>query len=689
VRHDDHRVIRLRPLALVATVVAMVALAGPAAAPAAVPAPQPLGTGWSYRDDPADLGGAQGWGPRPPAAGWRPARVPSVMDDGLTAADFHGQVGWYRATFTGPTAARGFDWALRFGAVRRQAQVWLNGVPIGRHDDPYVPFALPARGLREGAQNTLVVRVDSRKGREPREGWWNWGGITRPVQLVPRGGLELRDPGFLSRVSCPRSAGCTAALLLDTVVVNRSAAPQGDPVLSVRLRPPGGGRAIEARRAVRPLAPGEEAHVRMRVPVPDARLWSPDDPALYAATATLSAGGAAQQVERRKVGLRSVRVVDGMLRLNGRQLDLRGASIQEDVPGHGAALTDADVREIVAGLQAVHANVTRAHYLLDERLLGALDAAGIMVWSQAPIYHRDRQLETAAQRARALATLRGTVLAARSHPAVITHSVGNELSAVPDTVPGTRAYLAAARATVAGLDPTVPPSVDLLSYPGYRRQRAYAAFPLLGINSYFGWYPGKKAHPTGRLADLGPFLDRTRRMYQGAALVVTEFGAESTFAGPASEKETYAFQDGYIRDVLHQLGRRPWVGGAIYWTLREFAVKPAWDGGAARPVRRDAIHNKGLISYAGVRKPAWAIAARDFAGTPLYQSVSPSLAAGLPQGSGSGSPVVLLFVAGLVVVGLVVDLWAVAGILDLRLPARRPAPAPAPELNARSAPAPR
>ncbi|MEA2341347.1 MAG: beta-galactosidase, partial [Solirubrobacteraceae bacterium] len=335
------------------------------------------------------------------------------------------------------------------------------------------------------------------------------------------------------------------------------------------------------------------------------------------------------------------------------------------------------------------ANVTRAHYLLNPKLLDALEAAGIMVWSQAPIYHRDRQLETPAQRAQALATLRGTVLAARSHPSVVTHSVGNELSAVPDTVPGTRAYLAAARAAVAELDPTVPPSVDLLSYPGYRRQKAYARFPLLGINSYFGWYPGKKAHPTGRLADLGPFLDRMRRMYAGSGLVVTEFGAESTFAGPAFEKETYAFQDKYIRDVLHQLDQRPWVGGAIYWTLREFAVKPAWDGGAKRPVPRDAIHNKGLISYAGVRKPAWAIAARDFAGTPLYQSVSPSLAAGLPQGRAGGSPVMLLLVAGLVLVGLVVDLWAVAGILGLRLPARRPVPATAPELNPRSAPAPR
>ena len=60
-----------------------------------------------------------------------------------------------------------------------------------------------------------------------------------------------------------------------------------------------------------------------------------------------------------------------------------------------------------------------------------------MVWSQAPIYHRDRLLETAAQRAAALGTLRRTVLEARNHPSVITHSVANELSVIPDKVRGT------------------------------------------------------------------------------------------------------------------------------------------------------------------------------------------------------------------------------------------------------------
>jgi len=84
-------------------------------------------------------------------------------------------------------------------------------------------------------------------------------------------------------------------------------------------------------------------------------------------------------VDRLRPGLRQVSVRGGLLELNGRQIALRGAAIQEDIPGHGPALTPADITTIVDGLKRVHANVTRAHYLLNPKLLDALDAAGIMV----------------------------------------------------------------------------------------------------------------------------------------------------------------------------------------------------------------------------------------------------------------------------------------------------------------------
>ena len=182
-------------------------------------------------------------------------------------------------------------------------------------------------------------------------------------------------------------------------------------------------------------------------------------------------GGRPIQADRRRIGLRTVAVVNGALRLNDRVLDLRGASIQEDTPGRGPALTDADIETMVEELKSVGANVTRAHYLLDERLLRRLDEEGILVWSQAPVYHRDRMLRTPGQRSFELDSLRNTILAARNHPAVITHSVANELTPQPDGVKTTRLWMLNAADLARDLDPTLPVSVDVLSYPNVPRQR--------------------------------------------------------------------------------------------------------------------------------------------------------------------------------------------------------------------------
>ena len=62
---------------------------------------------------------------------------------------------------------------------------------------------LEAAGVITGYRATvdaasLVVRVDNRKGKEPREGWWNWGGITRQVRLIPQGPVAMRGMAVIN-----------------------------------------------------------------------------------------------------------------------------------------------------------------------------------------------------------------------------------------------------------------------------------------------------------------------------------------------------------------------------------------------------------------------------------------------------------------------------------------------------------
>jgi hypothetical protein len=635
---------RAKQIGLLVTLVAVLAVAVPGAAAAvsadAPPAPITLSDGWQFLPDPGVRGVGAGWPLGQAGQGWRSVTVPHVFDARPLPSLFKGEVAWYRLRFQTPATPAGFAWAVRFEQSRRVTQVWLNGRFIGGHNDAYTPFQLDLGALRPGAANTLVVRVDNRKGIEPREGWWNWGGLVRPVSLVPLGPVTVTNLGLMPDLTCPTPGVCTGDLVVDATVANRSAQTL-TPTLELGLTPPDGTAGVGQTATLAPgtLRPGARVDVRFSVPLDGpVATWSPDRPSLYQATVRTTDGTMVAQTDQLAIGMRRVENRGGLLYLNGRQIDLRGASIEEDAPGRGPALTPADEQQVVDELKAVHANVTRSQYPLSEGLLDRLDRAGILVWTEAPIYHRDDLLHTPLQRAAALETLRGSVLATRNHPSILTESIANELTPVPDTTPGTKAYIDAAVPIVRALDPGVPIAIDVLSYPNFPAQQTYKQFDLLGISNYYGWYTGKVDHSTANISGLVPFMRLTHQRYPGQALVMSEFGAEATFAGPADEKQTFAFQTDYLEQTLAAAAGLPFLNGAIYWTLREFAVKPDWNGGPPRPgITHTSIHHKGLITYAGQPKPAFSVAARLFAATPLYRPADGSvLIAGPAPGGPSG-----------------------------------------------------
>ncbi|MGZ4327130.1 MAG: glycoside hydrolase family 2 TIM barrel-domain containing protein [Solirubrobacteraceae bacterium] len=461
------------------------------------------------------------------------------------------------------------------------------------------------------------MRVSNEAGRGsfPQD-WWNWGGIVRGVTLEPVGRLALEDVGVMPRLGCGYRCG---SLLVQGSLRNasRERLPAG---IVVRVRSPAGaevGMGIERRS----IAAGASIPISFRVPVRGRpELWSPSDPALYGVQVQTVSGDRIEQTNSMHVGMRSIKVSHGILYLNGRRLWLHGAAIHEDVDGRGAALSDGDIDTIVSQLRSVGANITRAHYLLSDQLLDALDAAGIMVWSQPPVDHADARLATAGGRRRALGMLKATILGERSHPSVVIDSVANELTPTPNTTPGTEKYLRQAIGLARRLDPAAAVGLDTYCYPGFARQRIYSRLDVLGIDDYFGWYTGLPGHSVADFDELAPFLRQSHDRYPRQALVVSEFGAEALYAGPASVKGTFEFQSDYLRRTYVVLSGLPFMNGSIYWALRDFAVSPGWKGGAALPLGypTDGINHKGLIAYDGTEKPAFTVAASLFEQIPAF-----------------------------------------------------------------------
>jgi beta-glucuronidase len=349
-----------------------------------------------------------------------------------------------------------------------------------------------------------------------------------------------------------------------------------------------------------------------RIKVRNPRLWSPASPQLYEAKFTVRAGDRKVLAYTLHSGIRSIRVIAGHLTLNGRPLSLRGVGVHEDDPVAGFAIDSARRAQIIAQAKELGSNVIRSHYPLHPEMHELADRQGMLIWSEIPVYSvKTQYLKRLAVRKLAARELEDNIRANQNHPSILLWSIGNELSARPGPVQ--QNYIERAVRQAKALDPTRPIGLAVAGYPSAGCRPQYATLDVVGINDYFGWYPG----PNGQIADrdaLSDFLDTMRQCYPGKAIFVSEFGAEANRDGPVEEKGTYQFQQDFVNFHLGIYGTKPWLSGAIYWALQEFRVRPNWDGGNPHP--NSPIHEKGLLRFGdGSKKPAWFDVQRNFAAT--------------------------------------------------------------------------
>ena len=626
----------MRFLGAVIAVIAGAAVAAPVASAyrATVPSPHPVthdGPGgrfqldgrWLLRLDPADRGLSRHWERSRSAARWAPITVPNAWNaNDRSPAGFIGAPAWYRKDFRLPSTARRLIWRVRFDAVNYRATVWVNGIRMGEHAGAFMPFELPLSALRRRGVNRLIVRVDNRRlptdfppttytrTDEPRGGWWNYGGIVREVYLERVDRVAFDRVVVRPAVPCPT---CPVSVRLITVVRNFASARQ-----RVRVHGNFGGLGVDMGTVA--VRPGARRTLSRKIPVAGPHLWTPSTPYLYPVEFRAFAGRRARRAAAARytvhAGLRSVSVRgDGRLLLNGLPVDLRGIALHEDLPGKGPAWTEDDRVQTVRQIKDLGATLVRSHYPLSPAFHELADRAGLLLWSEVPVYRMATGYLTRATRRAAVDEVRQNVLDNQNHPSVIIWSIGNELQ---DSVPlQVRRYIAAAARVAKGLDPSRPVGMAIEGHPRAACRPGYGPLRVIGLNDYFGWYDMEVANRE----DLSPYLDRMRACNPHKALLVTEFGAEANRDGAVTEKGTYQFQEDFLRFHLRVFDSKPWLSGAVYWTLREFVARPGWTGG--NPLPQPPMHQKAVLSYNGVAKPAYYDLQAAYRATPQYPAAAP------------------------------------------------------------------
>ena len=355
---------------------------------------------------------------------------------------------WYERSFENPAFLREHSTTpkllqLTFGACGYETRVWLNGQPLRTiegaeaHIGEYTSFSFELPDALLQPVNRLTVRIadtmdaDVPRGKQEshvykRGGIWyqTSSGATRSVWIEPVERNRLR-----TRV------GVVSVVEDNLVRVN----------LTTRIHDPGNyviRLKVYERKGTEPVATDEfplwlnagQKSQRVVIELPEATLWSPENPHLYRLVAELvDSAGHAAQIET-EIGFRKIEARGSTIYLNNVPVYLDGILYQ---PG------DASYEEMGLHMRAMKdlgCNLVRIHIAgVDPRIYHLADKLGLLLWVEVPSPHASTERSRINHEAELLRMLR----LIESHPSVVIWSLYNEDWGAQDiaTNAATREYI--------------------------------------------------------------------------------------------------------------------------------------------------------------------------------------------------------------------------------------------------------
>ena len=288
---------------------------------------------------------------------------------------------WYQRTFDVPSAWRGKQILLHFGAVDWKAEVWVNDVKVGEHTGGFTSFYFDITSVLNKGNNDLVVKVwdPSDRGEQPRgkqianpHGIWYTPvtGIWQTVWLEPVAtqyitNLKTTPDIDNNSVKVEVAANTTSADKVEVKVFD--------------------GKNLVAKGAALNGVP-----VELAMPA-NAKLWSPDSPFLYNMEVTLYKDGKAIDQVKSYTAMRKYSIRKGQngitrLQLNNKDYFQFGPLDQGWWPdGLYTAPTDEALVYDLKKTKDFGYNMVRKHVKVEPaRWYTHCDQLGLIVWQDMP-----------------------------------------------------------------------------------------------------------------------------------------------------------------------------------------------------------------------------------------------------------------------------------------------------------------
>ncbi len=483
---------------------------------------------------------------------------------------------WYKRDFVYRKKA-GQRVFLHFGAVNYEAKVYVNGRKVGEHLGGFTPFSFDITGEVTEGNNFIVVKVDNTRKREAiptiNSDWWNFGGITRSVNLVEVPQTFIQDYFIqLAKGQSNKVEGYIRLAGMDTGGEVKVTIPE-----------------LKFNQTFPTDASG---YAKISFPLKPV-LWSPENPKLY--DVTVSAGS--DQITDR-IGFRTIETRGQDILLNGKPVFLKGICIHEEAAFRGGrAHSPEDARILLDWAKEMGCNFVRlTHYTHNEYMIREAERLGILVWAEIPLYWTI-QWENPAVLVNAKNQFSEMFNRDKNRAAVILWALANETPPGDSRLDFLREYaqyirsLDNTRLLTAALETHTEesdPNTVMINDP------LGEYLDVLGCNEYYGWYTG--------LPDKSPML--TWKTTYDKPLIMSEFGAGALYGkrGDKLERWTEEYQEYFFTENLKMLEQIPFLRGTTPWILMDFRSPK-------RPLSRvqDYYNRKGVISDQGKKKKAFYI----------------------------------------------------------------------------------
>ena len=464
-------------------------------------------------------------------------------------------------------------------AAALNSTVKVNGQVATTHEGGFSIYRADITDLCHEGENELSIEVsneDTPSMYPASADFTFYGGLYRGVNLisVPNAHFDLDyygGPGIMVTPVPTEDGG--ANFTIKSFVTN----PADDLTVLYSIEDCYGNEVASAVRG--------SADTEVTIYVPDAHLWSMDEPNLYTVIAKLQRNNEAVDEIYANVGVRSFKVTpEEGFSINGVPTPLRGVSRHQDRVYEGNALTPEEHYEDAMLIKELGANTIRlAHYQHSQDFYDACDEIGFAVWAEIPFISVFKKGEDAHKHV--IEEMKELIIQNYNHPSIMFWGISNEIliGGISQELVDTHHDL---QKLCKELDPTRLTTIAHVSTTPVNGPMHHIT-DLESYNHYFGWYGGK-------MEENGPWLDKFHAEHPDICIGISEYGCEGIINWhsntPQCKDYTEEYQALYHEHMAQVFEDRPWVWASHVWNMFDFGCAARNEGGVR------GRNNKGLIT---------------------------------------------------------------------------------------------